>query len=47
MVEKTNYEIALTYLKLERLTGTIQILKPASEQEEYFTRLKHHLLNAR
>jgi outer membrane protein len=47
MVEKTNYEIALTYLKLERLTGTIQILKPASEQKEYFTRLKHHLLNAR
>jgi outer membrane protein len=47
LVAQNYYMMALNYMVLERLTGTIQILKSEEEQKEYFARLQDHLINTK
>jgi outer membrane protein TolC len=47
LVAQNYYIMALNYMVLERLSGTIQILKSEEEQKEYFTRLQQHLINSK
>jgi len=44
LVFQTNYNMALDYLILERLSGKIQLLDTSKEQEEYLLRLQQYLL---